>query len=113
MKGHTKGYCRTLSAPPQAVSLQAQKTAVKIDSKNQFSALALIEDLPVKKSQANSWAGRLFTKAPVQVQEPAPVPAPVPVPVQEPATHEEAHEEEETTPYVYIPNQSTSWADME
>ena len=96
VKGHTKGYCPTVSAP-QAVSLQVQKTAVEKVSKNQFSAL-VEEELPVQKSQVNSWAGRLFTKAPA-------VPAP--------ATHEETHEEEETTPYVYVPNQSTSWADME
>ncbi len=115
VKGHTKGYCPTVSAP-QAV----QKTAVKIDSKNPFSAL-VEEDLPVQKSQVNSWAGRLCTKAPVQapaVQAPvqqAPAvqaPAQAPAPVHE-ETHEETHEEEETTPYVYVPNQSTSWADVE
>jgi hypothetical protein len=128
-KGHTKGYCQSLKVPvpvPAPAPVPVSAPAPTKVSKNQFAALAVIEeeeDVPVQKSQANSWAGRLVKQeqAPAavkQAQAPAvavkqvqaqasavkqaPAPAPAPAAVKQ--------EEEEPA---YVPKMSTSWADMD
>jgi hypothetical protein len=136
-KGHTKSYCTSVVMPP-ASSQPATKVSKKTDKKNQFSALAAIEEenIPVQKSQPNSWAGRVTKPAPVPVVVQSPVPVvvqvpvpvvvqvPVPVVVQVPApvvvqvppvpvVVQSPVNEEEISSYVYVPKNHTSWADME
>lgn len=118
VKGHTKGYCQSLKVPVPAlapVPVSAQ-VPTKV-SKNQFAALAVIEeeeDVPVQKSQANSWAGRVAVQAPAVKQAKAAAVAVKQAPAvavkQEEAPAAAVKQEEEPA---YVPKMSTSWADMD
>jgi hypothetical protein len=116
-KGHTKGYCQSLKVPvPAPAPLPVPAPVPTKVSKNQFAALAVIEeeeDVPVQKSQANSWAGRVAVQAQVVKQAPAvavkQVPAVAVKQVQAPAAAVKQEEEEPA----YVPKMSTSWADMD